>query len=72
MSYIVTVEHNGERWPLRGTVWAYSMDRAQHFATEDEARFALEKAASIYRNGERWPLKASIYRKARIEAVEAK
>ena len=33
MSYIVTVMHNGTEWPLRGTVIAYSMDRAQRFET---------------------------------------
>jgi hypothetical protein len=37
MSYIVTVDHNGVTVPLRGTVWAFSMDRAQRFAAREDA-----------------------------------
>jgi hypothetical protein len=44
MSYIVTVTHNGREWPLRGTVIAFSMERAQKFATREEAVAALAKA----------------------------
>jgi len=42
--FIVTVTNNGNEFPLRGTNWAYSMDRAQVFATRDDAAAALEKA----------------------------
>ena len=56
--FIVTVEHNGEVWPLRGTVWAFSMDRAQVFATREAAEAALLKAKTF--------MKAALFRKARI------
>lgn len=61
MSYIVTVNHNGEKWPLRGSVWAYSMDRAQHFETREAAQAALQKARTF--------MKVAIYKKAVIEEV---
>jgi hypothetical protein len=60
-TYIVTVENNGETWPLRGTIWAFSMERAQHFASEAAAQAALDKAKKF--------MKPALYRKARI--VEA-
>jgi len=58
MAYIVTVTHNGNMVPLRGTVWAYSMDRAQVFATREDAQAALERAKKF--------MKAAIYKKAVI------
>lgn len=58
MKYAVIVDHNGERWPLRGTIWAFSMDRAQLFDTREQAQAALERARKF--------MKASIYRKAVI------
>jgi hypothetical protein len=61
MSYIVTLTHNGNRVPLRGTVWAYSMERAQIFATHEDAAAALEKARKF--------MKAAFFKKARIEEV---
>jgi hypothetical protein len=59
--FIVTVMHNGETWPLRGTAWAFSMDRATKYATRDEAQAALEKARPF--------MKAAIYKKAIIEEI---
>jgi hypothetical protein len=43
-TFIVTLTHNGQIWPLRGTVWAFSMDRAQEFATREAAQAQLDKA----------------------------
>ena len=42
--YIVTLIHNGEKWPLRRTTWAFSMDRAQQFETQAAAQAQLDKA----------------------------
>ncbi|RUV37442.1 hypothetical protein [Mesorhizobium sp. M7A.F.Ca.MR.148.00.0.0] len=61
--FIVTVNHNGEKWPLRGTIWAYSMDRAEQFPSEQAAQTALDKAKKF--------MKPAIYKKARIEPVAA-
>jgi hypothetical protein len=63
MCFIVTVAHNGEVWPLRGTVWAFDMSRAQKFASPEEAQAALEKARKF--------MKPAIYKKAVILQVEA-
>jgi hypothetical protein len=60
-TYLVTVEHNGETLPLRGTIWEFSMERAQHFASEAAAQAALDKAKKFMR--------PALRRKARI--VEA-
>lgn len=57
--FIVTVTHNGNKVPLRGTVWAFSMDRAQEFDTREAAQAALDKAKKF--------MKVSIYKKAQIE-----
>lgn len=62
MTFIVTVEHNGSVWPLRGTVWAFSMDRAQHFNTREEAEAALLKAKPF--------MKATLFKKAKIVETE--
>jgi hypothetical protein len=59
--FIVTVTNNGIKWPLRGTVWAYDMSRAQLFETQENAEFALKKARPF--------MKAAIFKKARIEQV---
>jgi hypothetical protein len=59
--FIVTVAHNGETWPLRGTIWAFSMDRAQKFDTREAAQAALDKAKKF--------MKAALYRKAQIVEV---
>ncbi|BCH11980.1 hypothetical protein MesoLj131c_62380 [Mesorhizobium sp. 131-3-5] len=61
--FIVIVIHNGEKWPLRGTVWAYSMDRAEQFPSEQAAKAALDKAKKF--------MKPAIFKKARIEPVSA-
>lgn len=61
MAYIVTVVHNGNEVPLRGTVWAFSMDRAQQFATREEAQAALDKAKQF--------MKAAVYKKATIKEI---
>jgi len=61
--FIVTVLNNGTKWPLRGTVWAFDMSRAQLFETEAEARAALEKARKF--------MKPAIYKRAVIEAAPA-
>jgi hypothetical protein len=58
MAYIVIVNHNGETWPLRGTVWAFSMERAQKFANRELAQLQLEKAKPF--------MKSAIYKKAQI------
>lgn len=60
--FIVTVKNAiGEEVPLRGTVWAFSMDRAQQFKTREEAQAALDKAKKF--------MKASTYKKAIIREV---
>lgn len=61
MGFIVTLVHNGNEVPLRGTVWAFSMDRAQVFATREEAQKALDKAKMF--------MKVSVYKKAQIKEV---
>ena len=61
MSYIVTVMHNGTEWPLRGTVWAFSMDRAQIFATKEDAQAALIAAKPF--------MKAAMFKKAVIKEI---
>lgn len=62
-AFIVTVTHNGNTVPLRGTVWAFSMDRAQRFETRDAAQAALNKARPF--------MKAAIFKKATIQEIEA-
>ena len=63
MAYIVTLVHNGEKWPLRGTVWAFRMDRAQQFDTREAAQAQLDKARKF--------MKAAQYKAAVIEEVGA-
>jgi hypothetical protein len=63
MTYIVTVNVNGTTWPLRGTNWAYSMDRAQVFASREEAQAGLDRAKKF--------MKATVYKKAVIVEVAA-
>jgi hypothetical protein len=62
MAFIVTVTNNGTKWPLRGTVWAFDMERAQKFATQEEAQAALNKAKPF--------MKAAIFKKAIIEPID--
>lgn len=62
MAYIVTVKNAvGEKVPLRGTVWAFSMDRATVHQTREAAQAALEKAKKF--------MKARTYKSAEIEEV---
>ena len=61
MGFIVTVVHNDNEVPLRGTVWAFSMDRAQVFATREDAQAMLDRAKKF--------MKASIYKKAVIKEI---
>ncbi len=62
MAFIVTVEHNGQKWPLRGTIWAFSMERAQRFPSREAAAGALRTAKQF--------MKPGLYKKAKIEEVE--
>lgn len=59
--YQVHVEMNGSVWPLRGTTWAFSMERAQSWTSAEDARKALEKAKPF--------MKAAVYKKARIVKI---
>ena len=61
--FIVTVKNGaGESVPLRGTVWAFSMERAQLFESREAAQAQLDKAKKFMR--------ASTYKAARIEEVQ--
>lgn len=63
MSFIVTTKNGlGEKVPLRGTVWAFSMDRATRHETREAAQAALDKAKKF--------MKASAYKKSIIEEIE--
>lgn len=59
--FIVTLYHNGQKWPLRGTVWAFSMDRATVYPSREAAEAALLKAKKF--------MKAAQFKAARIEEV---
>lgn len=60
--FVVTILNGaGEKVPLRGTVWAFSMDRATRFATREDAQAALDKAKQF--------MKASVYKRAKIEEL---
>lgn len=62
MAFIVTVKNGiGEEVPLRGTVWAFTMDRAQQFATREDAQAALDKAKKF--------MKAKTYKAAIIREI---
>ncbi len=63
MAFIVTVKNGaGEKVPLRGTVWAFAMERAQRFETREAAQAALDKAKKF--------MKARTYKAAQIEEVQ--
>jgi hypothetical protein len=57
--FVVTVTINGTEWPLRGTVWAFDMSRAQKFETREAAEAALLRAKKF--------MKASVFRAAVIK-----
>ena len=59
--YIVTLTHNGQKWPLRNTTWAFSLDRAQQFETRETAQAQLDKAKQFMR--------AAQYKAAKIEEI---
>lgn len=42
--YVVTVMNMGNKFWLRGTTWAFHLDRANQFASLVEAQRAFEKA----------------------------
>ena len=63
MTYIVTITHKGIEIPLRGTVWAGSMDRAEHFDTREATLAALNRAAKF--------MQKTIYKKAVIKEITA-
>lgn len=61
--FIVTVKNaHNEKVPLKGTVWAFSMERAQKFDTKEAAQAGLDKAKMF--------MKAKTYKSAVIEEVE--
>lgn len=61
--FIVTVKNGaGEDVPLRGTIWAFEMDRAQKFETRELAQAGLDKAKKF--------MKATTYKKAVIQEIE--
>jgi hypothetical protein len=59
--FIVTLEHQGNTFWLRGTVWAYARERASEHETEAAALAALAKAKPF--------MKATQYRNARVESA---
>lgn len=61
--FIVTTKNGaGEKVPLRGTIWAFEMSRAQKFETREAAQAALDKARKF--------MKARTYKNSNIEEVE--
>jgi hypothetical protein len=57
---IVTVVNQGTRFYLKGTTWAFALERAQRFASTDEAFAAIQKA---------WKFnKASVMKRAEDDA----
>ncbi len=60
-AFIVSLTNSQQDWFLRGTTWAGSKDRAQRFATRDDARAALAKAKPFTR--------PALFKLARIDAV---
>jgi len=61
--FIVTVNNSGLVFFLRGTVWAYTVERATVHASRAEAEAALAKARKF--------MKAAIYKRAQIAEVAA-
>jgi len=47
MSYLVTLNHLGNTFYLKSTIWTASLDRAQKFETEESARNQLIKASKF-------------------------
>jgi len=42
--WIVTVQNKGEKFWLRGTTWAFNLDRANKFETREAAAEAAKRA----------------------------
>jgi hypothetical protein len=42
--FIVVIKNGGNDYFLRSTIWAFALERAQQFATREEAAEALQKA----------------------------
>ena len=61
MCIVTTKNAVGEKVPLKGTVWTFSMDRAEKFNTREDAQAALDKAKKF--------MKASVYKSAIIEEI---
>lgn len=62
MAFIVLAQHNGQAWPLRGTTFAFAIERAQRFDTREQAQAAIEKAKPFH--------KARVMKTAQIVEVE--
>ena len=60
--YVVTVINKGQKFWLRGTTWAFRLERADKFSSRDAA---TEKAMKAERF-----MAASIRRKYKIESFE--
>ena len=58
---VVTPNALGHMVPLRGTIWAFEMDRATKFETAEAAKAALDRAKKF--------MKARTYKAARIVEV---
>lgn len=56
--FIVTLTNLNTPFWLRGTTWAYSLDRADKFATAELAQAALDKAKMF--------MKARIFKAAKV------
>lgn len=59
MSTVVTVVNAGARFWLKGTTWAFSLERAQRFDTTEAAFAAIERAkkfhkAAVMKRAELW------------------
>lgn len=62
MSFIVTyTSPSGTMYPLRGTIWAFDISRAQRFETREAAQAVLVAAKKF--------MKAAVYKVAKIVEV---
>ena len=58
---VITPNKTGAMVPLRGTVWAFDMDRATHHETREAAQAALDKAKKF--------MPTTVYKASRIVEV---
>lgn len=63
MQHIVTLQHLGNEFYLRSTIWTADRNRATIFQSEDAARAGLAKAKQF--------MKAAQFKAARIVAVQS-